>query len=311
MVTPDVREDRYHSEPCGGAGARRVTVLTEAVLFGHAGMPMRVREHCLHRPPRPFVTDAVKVMFAVAGSGHVRSGSERVEVLEGSIITLRAERVCEPLPAPFTRTISFYFQTDFARSLLRLFQKPHPLLHQIRGALEEGPSLQVAQIPRSVMRSIAPCLVELASMATLPVDELRTFSLATSVLGTAGRVAGIDQTDTAAALTRGPFRREVAAAIALMHDRLAAPWTVGALAEHVSLSPSQFTRVFKEQAGLSPAVYLRRLRADRMAELLTASFTVAEAAREVGWGDPSLASRAFRNRFGVSPSEYISVARLA
>lgn len=67
----------------------------------------------------------------------------------------------------------------------------------------------------------------------------------------------------------------------------------------------------REQTGISPAAYLSRLRTERMAELLTTeSIGVAEAAREVGWSSHALATRRFRQRYGVSPSEYVLISRL-
>jgi transcriptional regulator GlxA family with amidase domain len=56
---------------------------------------------------------------------------------------------------------------------------------------------------------------------------------------------------------------------------------------------------------MSPMAYLRRMRVERMARLLTATdLSIAETARSVGWPDPDYASRCFHASYGVSPTEY-------
>ncbi|MGO1809727.1 MAG: helix-turn-helix domain-containing protein [Canibacter sp.] len=104
---------------------------------------------------------------------------------------------------------------------------------------------------------------------------------------------------------RVPSRREVLTAIALLRADLGRVWRIDELARKVALSTSQLVRLFKTQVSLSPATFLRILRVDRMAELLaTTRLGAAEIATAVGWNDPSVASRAFKQRYGETPSVY-------
>lgn len=99
-------------------------------------------------------------------------------------------------------------------------------------------------------------------------------------------------------------------ATALLRAELGRQWRIEELAREVAVSPTHLTRLFHAQIGISPAAFLRQLRADRMAELLaTTSVTVGEAGAAVGWHDLAMASRSFKQRYGVSPSTYASSYR--
>jgi len=94
-------------------------------------------------------------------------------------------------------------------------------------------------------------------------------------------------------------------AIALLHDRLEARWTLAALAGEVQLSSSQLVRTFRVDTGMPPMAYLQRIRAERMAYLLrTTDLSVAAIGRAVGWDDPSHASRRFTAHWRTSPASY-------
>lgn len=103
----------------------------------------------------------------------------------------------------------------------------------------------------------------------------------------------------------GVKRGHVAVAVKLMRERLAEPWTDGALADEVHLSRSQLFRCFAATVEMSPMAYLRKMRVERMAHLLASTdLSVAEVARAVGWTDPSYAARCFHAAYGISPTGY-------
>ncbi|MCK0157145.1 ATP-binding protein [Cellulophaga sp. F20128] len=78
------------------------------------------------------------------------------------------------------------------------------------------------------------------------------------------------------------------------------------LAIELSLSESQIYRKLKAITNKSTAVFIRSVRLQRAKELLqSSSKTVSEIAYETGFNDPSWFSRAFKEEFGVAPSEFI------
>lgn len=103
---------------------------------------------------------------------------------------------------------------------------------------------------------------------------------------------------------RGVVRGHVVVAVNALHARLAESWTLDSLADKVHLSRSQLVRAFDATVGMSPMAYLRKMRVERMARLLTTTdVSIAETARSVGWTDQFYASRCFHAHYGVSPTE--------
>lgn len=92
--------------------------------------------------------------------------------------------------------------------------------------------------------------------------------------------------------------------IRLLESRLAQSWTLRTLAEIVHLNPSYLVRLFKAEIGFSPIAYLNYCRLERSMGLLLTSLPISEVAAQVGWFDPSLFARRFRQAYGMSPSEY-------
>ena len=104
---------------------------------------------------------------------------------------------------------------------------------------------------------------------------------------------------------RGVVHGHVVVAVNTLRERLAEPWTLNSLAEEVHLSRSQLVRAFDATTGSSPMAYLRKMRVERMARLLTSTdLSVGEAARSVGWRNQFHASQCFHAHYGVSPTEY-------
>lgn len=107
--------------------------------------------------------------------------------------------------------------------------------------------------------------------------------------------------------TRRSTRDEalVRTAVEEMERDLGRPWTVGALAAAVHVSPSRLSRAFSATLGRGPMAHLARLRIDRVAaDLLRDDAPVAEIGRRHGWADPSYLSRRFRHYTGLSPRAY-------
>lgn len=82
-------------------------------------------------------------------------------------------------------------------------------------------------------------------------------------------------------------------------------FSLGEMAQSVNLSPPYFCYLFKSITGVSPAKYLKTLRMQQAATLLTTTFlSVKEIVRAVGCSDESHFVRDFKRIYGVTPSAY-------
>ena len=93
--------------------------------------------------------------------------------------------------------------------------------------------------------------------------------------------------------------------IELMQDDPSRSFTLGEMAESVNLSPPYFCYLFKTITGTPPAKYLKSLRMQQAATLLTTTFlSVKEIVRRVGCSDDSHFVRDFKRMYGKTPSAY-------
>ena len=93
--------------------------------------------------------------------------------------------------------------------------------------------------------------------------------------------------------------------IELMQVDPSRSFSLGQMAESVNLSPPYFCYLFKSVTGVPPARYLKTLRMEQAAILLTTTFlSVKEIVRRVGCTDESHFVRDFKRIYGVTPSEY-------
>jgi AraC family transcriptional activator of mtrCDE len=84
--------------------------------------------------------------------------------------------------------------------------------------------------------------------------------------------------------------------------------TIQSLAEIACLSRSAFMARFTAVMGRAPMIVLRELRMRRAAKVLeTRSLSVGQVAHEVGYSSRSSFVRAFREMYGVDPSQYLAL----
>ena len=97
----------------------------------------------------------------------------------------------------------------------------------------------------------------------------------------------------------------VSDALKLLHNAPSAPWTIGALAQRLSVSRATLAHRFRTSVGEPPITYLTRWRMLLAGELLSdPQRTTADIADQVGYSSPFALSTAFKRHHGVSPSEY-------
>lgn len=73
----------------------------------------------------------------------------------------------------------------------------------------------------------------------------------------------------------------------------------------VSLSYSHFSKVFKDETGINFSDYLFKVRMEKALEMLSNPVNkIHDIAQSIGYSNPKHFTRAFKNHFGFSPSEY-------
>jgi len=81
--------------------------------------------------------------------------------------------------------------------------------------------------------------------------------------------------------------------------------TIEKMARSVELSESYLQQLFQREIGMSPVQYLKQLRLETARDLLENSFKqVKQIGNEVGMADQSHFIRDFKQKYGLSPSEY-------
>lgn len=83
------------------------------------------------------------------------------------------------------------------------------------------------------------------------------------------------------------------------------PWSVDTMAESAAMSRSKFAALFKESVGQAPMDYVTDLRLSQAKKLLTQDKPVALVANAVGYDTPSSLSRLFKQRFGITPKQWL------
>ena len=77
------------------------------------------------------------------------------------------------------------------------------------------------------------------------------------------------------------------------------------ISSEISYSPSYARRIFIKHLGMTPAVYIRRLKLSKSAlKLRDEKCRILDVAMELGFGSEDGYQRAFRREFGCNPKEY-------
>lgn len=101
------------------------------------------------------------------------------------------------------------------------------------------------------------------------------------------------------------YRERLGRVLAYIRENLDEPLTIECLAGIACLSPFHFHRIFSAFVGETVNAHVRRVRLEHAAmRIVTTGESMTEAALSVGYETPAAFARAFREHFGVSPSEY-------
>lgn len=91
--------------------------------------------------------------------------------------------------------------------------------------------------------------------------------------------------------------------VAYVNNHLFEGISVPKLAEHFYLSPSHFSRVFRQATGASPWEYITKKRLTAAKEKIRSGSSARQASESCGFGDYSAFYRAYTKYFGCSPTD--------
>jgi AraC-like DNA-binding protein len=111
---------------------------------------------------------------------------------------------------------------------------------------------------------------------------------------------------------RPRVRDGVARALAFLTEHAGEPVSLAELARVAGMSRSHLSRTFHRAVGVPLRVYLRNLRLERAQQMLTRSplASLTDVALDAGFYDLPHFDKVFRERYGVSPSEFLRRKRL-
>lgn len=99
--------------------------------------------------------------------------------------------------------------------------------------------------------------------------------------------------------------RRVKEVLSILTKRYAEPIVIEELAQHVNLSPSRLSHLFKEQVGDSIIETLMTLRIKQASRyLLFTNRSITDIAYETGFNSPEYFTRTFTKYYGTSPNKY-------
>lgn len=102
---------------------------------------------------------------------------------------------------------------------------------------------------------------------------------------------------------------QIANACAVLKSTVHEQPAIQDIALRVGLSPPALSRRFKDEMGISPQRYRRQARLAKATHLLLESGSIAEAAFDGLFADPSHFSRTFKVQYGISPSKWVGMLR--
>lgn len=232
------------------------------------------------------------IAFTVAGSGIYRSGGEVVHTKPGDVTLL------DPgVPHDYATAPGDHWEFFWTHFVPRPQWRPWLQLPLGPGGLRLLTISSLAN--RTRMADAFGRLV--ADAVTVPTYEALAGEMALNALEEVLLLCAVETAGTR--LQRlDPRIRHV---LTLMASDLTGVQPVDALAAQVALSPSRLAHLFKAEVGTSVLETHLEMRLHQAARLLAYTTQgVAQISRSVGFHSPYYFSRQFRQRHGMSPSQY-------
>lgn len=98
--------------------------------------------------------------------------------------------------------------------------------------------------------------------------------------------------------------------VKVMRDRCSENLCLADLAECAGLTSFQMIRLFKRTVGMTPHVFLIRLRLNLACHHLRRGLPLAESALEAGFCDQSALTKHFKRCYGITPLQFATAARV-
>jgi len=267
-----------------------------------------------------------RTVFGQAKILHIMEGSVEIETLDGThrlgpgmSFALGAGRWCRLQPLSRVRSWTVYADESFLRMQMAWFlpdkARVHVGLHPHEW--DGGPMVLAPGLP--ALRQLEPLWRQMSvleetkhSPETVAIRTVELFARWMSIIVPVflsseldSSLAGRFPTPVDGRLTDLGRIGHVGRATELLREQMDEPWTVGGLARAVAVSRTHLTRLFVTHTGVAPLRFLTQIRLTEFTRLIEETdFSVAHAAKTVGWEDPRVASTWFRRRYGITPSQY-------
>jgi transcriptional regulator GlxA family with amidase domain len=274
----------------------------KVIIIGLTAKPFRTSAGIVIQPERTLKNAPHLDTLIVPGGSGLRVGpaSSRVAewVLRRAPETRRVVSVCTGIYglAPTglldgrTVTTHWRFAADVARRFPRLNVDPHPLF------LKDGKFYTSAGVTAGIDLALALIQDDCGQQTALEVARGLVLYLK--------RPGGQEQFSEPLQVQTKATER-FADIVAWIASNLHGDLSVETLAEKAALCSRHFRRRFQNDFGCSPAAFVQEMRLDETRrQLVTSRNSVEMIAESVGFADPDSFRRAFRKRFGVSPSDY-------
>ncbi len=99
--------------------------------------------------------------------------------------------------------------------------------------------------------------------------------------------------------------RQIAECLDYIYDHLHTRITIETLAEHVQLTPSYLSRLFKKETGSSISSYIQSKKVDTAKNMLIYSnYSLSQIASTLAFSNQSYFTEIFRKHTGMTPSNY-------
>ena len=171
-------------------------------------------------------------------------------------------------------------------------------LHFELAGMAGNPEMSLHEIP--VTEVCKPLLREW----TVCIDDSRQDSAPGILRAMALAVFCLGRLSEEALQARPPDRR-IEKVCSLMRSMYARDWTIAELAAEAGLTANYFLRHFQSVTGVPPGRYLRRLRYDNAARMLSeGTLSIDQICQEIGVKDRFHFSREFKRYFGEPPAQY-------